>query len=275
MLKANVYCAGPVEAIILDWAGTTIDFGSLAPVYAFMELFKQEGIVVSAAEAREPMGTEKREHIRRMLNNPRIAQVWLETKGAVADEEQIDRLYHDFAPIQTRIVSERSQLIPGWKVVLDQLIADGIKLGSNTGYGAGMMAPALLAAKDQGYEPQSTVVATEVVRGRPYPDMALKVAMELQVGHVNACIKVDDTLPGIEEGLRAGMWTVGVSTTGNEVGLDLADWLALSEQEQQQKRVIAEQRLYNVGAHYVIDSVAELPAIVADINRRLAMGEKP
>ena len=114
-----------------------------------------------------------------------------------------------------------------------------------------------------------------ITRARPYPDMALKVAMELQVEHVNACIKVDDTLPGIEEGLRAGMWTVGVSTTGNEVGLDLADWLALSEQEQQQKRAIAEQRLCNVGAHYVIDSVAELPAIVADINRRLAMGEKP
>jgi len=275
MLKSRVFCAGPVEAVILDWAGTTIDFGSCAPVYAFMELFKQEGIEVSAAEAREPMGTEKREHIRRMLNNPRIAQAWLEVKGEVHSEAQIDRLYHDFQPIQTRIVGERSQLIPGWVEALAVLKQQGIKIGSNTGYGAGMMEPALAAAADQGYKPESTVVATEVVRGRPFPDMALKNAMELQAQHVHACVKVDDTLPGIEEGLRAGMWTVGVSTTGNEVGLDKADWLALSAEQQAELKAQAEFRLYSAGAHYVIDSVADLPAVIAEINKHLKNGEKP
>jgi phosphonoacetaldehyde hydrolase len=138
-----------------------------------------------------------------------------------------------------------------------------------------MMAPALIAAKDQGYSPTSTVFATDVVRGRPFPDMALKVAMELQVGHVNACIKVDDTLPGIEEGLRAGMWTVGVSCSGNEVGLDRNAWEALSSDEQQTYRQRAEQRLFNVGAHYVIDSVADLAGVIVDVNRRLAQGERP
>jgi phosphonoacetaldehyde hydrolase len=275
MLKANVFCAGPVEALILDWAGTTIDFGSLAPVYAFMELFKQEGIEVTQAEAREPMGTEKSEHIRRMLRNSRIADAWLSIKGQASNEEDIKRLYDLFAPIQTRIVAQRSQLIPGWKEVFDKLIAQGIKVGGNTGYGPGMMAPALIAAKEQGYTPASTVFATDVVRGRPFPDMALKVALELEVGHVNGCIKVDDTLPGIEEGLRAGMWTVGVSCSGNEVGLDREDWQALSSDEQQSYRQHAEQRLFNAGAHYVIDSVADLEAVISDVNRRLARGEKP
>jgi phosphonoacetaldehyde hydrolase len=275
MLKANVFCAGPVEALILDWAGTTIDFGSLAPVYAFMELFKQEGIEVSQAEAREPMGTEKSEHIRRMLGNSRIADAWLLVKGQVSNEADIKRLYNLFEPIQTRIVAERGQLIPGWKTMFDELTVAGIKIGSNTGYGPGMIAPALIAAKDQGYIPASTVFATDVTRGRPFPDMALKVAMELQVGHVNACIKVDDTLPGIEEGLRAGMWTVGVSCSGNEVGLDRDAWEALSSDEQQGYRQKAEQRLFNVGAHYVIDSVADLAAVIVDVNRRLANGEKP
>ena len=275
MLKTDVFCAGPVEALILDWAGTTIDFGSLAPVYAFMELFKEEGIDVSQAEAREPMGTEKSEHIRRMLANPRIAEAWLAVKGQVSNEDDIKRLYDLFTPIQTLIVAERGQLIPGWKVMFDELVAAGIKIGSNTGYGPGMMAPALAAAKDQGYTPASTVFATDVTRGRPFPDMALTVAMELQVGHVNACIKVDDTLPGIEEGLRAGMWTVGVSCSGNEVGLDRNAWQALSSDEQQGYRQKAEQRLFNVGAHYVIDSVADLAAVIVDVNRRLAKGERP
>lgn len=275
MLRSRCYHAGPVEAIVLDWAGTTIDFGSLAPVYAFMELFRQEGIEVTQAEAREPMGTEKSEHIRRMLANPRIAARWQEVKGQPSTDADIERLYHDFAPIQTRIVGERSELIPGWKSVFDQLKSLNIRIGGNTGYGPGMMEPALAAAAEQGYEPESCVFATSVVRGRPFPDMALKVMLELQASHVHACVKVDDTLPGIEEGLRAGMWTVGVSVSGNEVGLERADWEALSAEEQQQRRARAEQRLYSAGAHYVIDSVADLPAVIAQINQRLAQGDKP
>lgn len=275
MLKSQRYFAGPVEAVILDWAGTTIDFGSLAPVYAFMELFRAEGIEVSQSEAREPMGTEKRVHICRMLANPRIAQAWLEVKGCEPSEHEIDRLYHDFAPIQTRIVGERSQLIPGWKQACDQLLEQGIKIGGNTGYGPGMMEPALAAAKEQGYQPASCVFATEVVRGRPFPDMALTVAMELQASHMHGCVKVDDTIPGIEEGLRAGMWTVGVSVSGNEVGLDRDAWLALDASQQAELRAVAEQRLYDAGAHYVIDSVAQLPQVIEDISARLAAGDKP
>lgn len=275
MLKSQRYFAGPVEAVILDWAGTTIDFGSLAPVYAFMELFRAEGIEVSQSEAREPMGTEKRVHICRMLANPRIAQAWLEVKGCEPSEQEIDRLYHDFAPIQTRIVGERSQLIPGWKQACDQLLEQGIKIGGNTGYGPGMMEPALAAAKEQGYQPTSCVFATEVVRGRPFPDMALTVAMELQASHMHGCVKVDDTIPGIEEGLRAGMWTVGVSVSGNEVGLDRDAWLALDASQQAELRAVAEQRLYDAGAHYVIDSVAQLPQVIEDISARLAAGDKP
>jgi len=275
MLKSQRYFAGPVEAVILDWAGTTIDFGSLAPVYAFMELFRAEGIEVSQSEAREPMGTEKRVHICRMLANPRIAQAWLEVKGCEPSEQEIDRLYHDFAPIQTRIVGERSQLIPGWKQACDQLLEQGIKIGGNTGYGPGMMEPALAAAKEQGYQPASCVFATEVVRGRPFPDMALTVAMELQASHMHGCVKVDDTIPGIEEGLRAGMWTVGVSVSGNEVGLDRDAWLALDAAQQAELRAVAEQRLYDAGAHYVIDSVAQLPQVIEDISARLSAGDKP
>lgn len=264
-----------VEAVILDWAGTTIDFGSLAPVYAFMALFRAEGVEVSQAEAREPMGTEKREHIRRMLSNPAVASRWVEAKGQVADESEIDRLYHDFVPVQTQIAKERAQLIPGWKAAYDALIEQGIKVGSNTGYGSGMMEPALAAAQSQGYEPSSCVYATDDLRGRPYPDMALKVAMQLEVNSVQHCIKVDDTVPGIKEGLRAGMWAVGVSISGNEVGLEYDDWAALPSKEQSELRAKAEARLKEAGAHFVIDSVADLPEVIGKINALLIEGKRP
>ena len=275
MLKATMNYQGPVQAIILDWAGTTIDFGSLAPVRAFIELFKREGIQASEAQAREPMGTEKREHITRMLNNSGIHQQWLTVKGCAPTETDIDRLYHAFLPIQTDIIKQRSQLIPGWKIAFDKLVSKGYKIGGNTGYAREMIEPALAFAKEQGYIPLTTICATEVKRGRPMPDMALMTMLELGANHVHACVKVDDTLPGIEEGIRAGMWTVGVAISGNEVGLDEDQWHALSSQEQQilkQKSIV---RFNEQGAHIVIDSVAQLPQAIAKIEDWIAQGITP
>ena len=90
--------------------------------------------------------------------------------------------------------------------------------------------------------------ATEVPRGRPFPHMSLKNALELAVETVQACVKVDDTVPGIEEGLNAGMWTIAVAISGNEIGLSLADWEALPLLEQQQRRSAAYARLRASGA---------------------------
>ena len=33
--------AGPVRAVVFDWAGTTVDYGSRAPVAAFAEVFRR------------------------------------------------------------------------------------------------------------------------------------------------------------------------------------------------------------------------------------------
>ena len=275
MLKATLRYQGPVQAIILDWAGTTIDFGSLAPVRAFIELFKNEGLDVSQTQAREPMGTEKREHITRMLNNSDIATQWQTVKNSAHTQADIDRLYDAFLPIQTNIIKQRSQLIPGWKNAYDLLVKKGYKIGGNTGYAREMIEPALTFAKEQGYAPLTTICATEVKRGRPMPDMALVTMLELGADHVHACIKVDDTLPGIEEGIRAGMWTVGVAVSGNEIGLDEHEWNALSQQEQQTFKDNSYARFNAQGAHIVIDSVAQLPQAVQQIEGWITQGLTP
>lgn len=266
---------GPVQAVVLDWAGTTVDFGSLAPVAAFRRLFAIEEIDLSLEEVRGPMGTEKREHIRRLCALPRVAAVWRERYGNDPDEALIDRLYQDFMPLQTATIHDHAQLIPGCRQAIAQLRARGIRIGANTGYSREMMEPLARAAAEQGYQPESTVCATEVPHGRPYPHMSLRNLIELDVETVHASVKVDDTIPGIEEGLNAGMWTVGVAVTGNETGLSLADWEALSPAKQDQYRTGAYRRLLAGGAHYVIDSIADLPACLEVIEARLARGEKP
>jgi phosphonoacetaldehyde hydrolase len=88
-------------------------------------------------------------------------------------------------------------------------------------------------------------------------------------------VKVDDTAPGIGEGTAAGTWTVGVTLTGNEVGLSAADLAALPEADRAVHRARAGAVLTAAGADYVIDSIADLPAVVATIDARLAAGERP
>lgn len=266
---------GPIQAVILDWAGTTVDFGSLAPVMAFTRLFAAQGIDLSLDEVREPMGTEKREHIRLLCELPRIAAAWRELHGAVPDEAMIDRLYKAFIPLQIAAIRDSAQLVPRCREVVTALRGRGIRIGANTGYNREMLDALAATADQQGYRPESSICATEVSRGRPFPHMSLKNAIELEVETVHACIKVDDTTPGIEEGLNAGMWTIAVAISGNEVGLSREDWEASSPAEQQQRRHTAYTRLRASGAHYVIDSIADLLPYVELIERRLAKGEQP
>jgi phosphonoacetaldehyde hydrolase len=264
-----------VRAVILDWAGTTVDFGSLAPVAAFVQLFADQGVALSVAEARGPMGMEKRAHIRQLCEAPAIAARWRERHSAEPDAVDVDRLYEAFIPLQIAVIRDHAQLIPGCRETIAGLRERGIRIGANTGYSREMMEPLMQAAAEQGYVPDSAVCATEVPRGRPYPHMSLKNAIELEIEAVQACVKVDDTVPGIEEGLNAGLWTVGVAVSGNEVGLALADWQALPRVEQQRYRERAYQRLLTGGVHYVVDTIADLPRCLDAIEGRLARGERP
>ena len=50
-----------LKAVILDWAGTTVDRGSLAPVRTIQRLFGRHGVAVTEEDARREMGLPKRE----------------------------------------------------------------------------------------------------------------------------------------------------------------------------------------------------------------------
>ena len=266
---------GPVEALILDWAGTTVDFGCLAPAEAFTALFAGEGVAISRAQAREPMGTEKREHIRRVLAIPAVAAEWQQVKGSAHDAADIDRLYGLLEPIQIAAIERHAALIPGTVDALRQLRERGLKIGANTGYNRRMLAVIEALAAEAGYRPEVSLASEDAPRGRPHPDLAWAVAIRLGLSCSAACVKVDDTVPGVEEGLNAGMWSVGVALTGNECGLPREELEALDDAQFLAVRERAHQRLRGAGAHYVIDSIEDLPEVIEDIEARLAAGEAP
>lgn len=269
------FYTGPVEAVIFDMAGTIVDFGSRAPAGVFVEVFARHGVAISLAEARGPMGAEKRAHVAELLAMPAVRQRFVERHGRAPGEADIDRIYADFIPLQIETLPKFSDLIPGVLDTVAALRARGVRIGGNTGYNRAMMEVVQAEMKRQGLELDSSVAASDVRRARPFPAMCLLNAAELAVRSVAACIKVDDTIPGIEEGLSAGMWTVGITMSGNEIGLDQADWNGLGAAEQAARLTKAEARLRAAGAHYVVASVAELIPVVEAIEARLARGEQP
>lgn len=275
MYRYNRQYVGPVQAIIMDWAGTTVDFGSRAPIKGFQGLFASRGVEITEAEARGPMGAEKREHIRQLCALPRIRQIWQEQHGRLPDEQDIDSMFADFIPLQIAAIAESSELIPGVTDLLAWAEQRDIRIGANTGYAESMVAGLLARAAEQGYSPESMVCATQVTKGRPYPYMSLTNAMQLGVLNLAACVKIDDTQPGIDEGLNAGMWTIALAVSGNEVGLSLEEWQALSSEQQDALRAPAFAKFRQGGAHYVVDTIAGAVGCLEDISQRLARGEKP
>ncbi|MBV8596880.1 MAG: phosphonoacetaldehyde hydrolase [Candidatus Eremiobacteraeota bacterium] len=262
------------KAVIFDWAGTAVDFGSIAPVQAMAEVFKSAKVPVSVAEIRRPMGMEKRRHIQELLGDEQIAARWHALHGSSPTQADVNRLYDAFNEQLIEILPRRADPIPGLLEVVAGLRAANIKIGSNSGYSARMMDVLSRAARERGYEPDCVVSSSDVQTGRPAPDLSLKCLEQLGLSGDAVAIKVDDTSVGIEEGGNAGLWTVAVAVSGNEVGLSLEEWLALTAEQQAQLRNHAYERLNKSLADYVIDTVADLATVVCDIEMRIAAGER-
>lgn len=265
----------PLNAIVFDWAGTTIDHGSLAPTMVFLEIFARRGIEITTAQAREPMGMAKREHIAAVGAMPEVARAWQAKYGRPLGDDDVTAMYDEFLPLQESVLKDHCRLIEGAADAVQQCREMGMKIGSSTGYTRHLMEIVGAAAADQGYAPDCVLCAEDAPRGRPAPYLLYEAAKRLDVYPMWSIVKVDDTTAGIEAGRNAGCWTIGVTRTGNLVGLSEQEVAELPEAELQQRCDAAESQLRRAGAHYVVGSVAEVPAILKDIRHRAEAGELP
>ncbi|WP_340677844.1 phosphonoacetaldehyde hydrolase [Paraglaciecola sp.] len=266
-----------IEALILDWAGTVVDFGSVAPTSIFVKAFKQAfDFDVSIDEARAPMGLGKWDHIKTLSQLPAVSARWQAQFGSAMDDSVVDEIYATFMPMQKAIVAEFSTPIPGVLDCLNWVREQGIKIGSCSGYPREVMEVLVIAATSKGYTPDCWVASDDLAAGsRPGPWMALQNVIELGINDVANCIKFDDSLPGILEGLHAGMWTVGIAVTGNILGLTEDEWHVLAADKQAELREKAHQTLLAGGAHYVVDSLADAIPVIQQIQARIAGNERP
>lgn len=264
-----------IAAVIFDWAGTIVDHGCFGPVVAFQDVFDRAGVPLTTAEAREPMGLPKKDHLRAIAAMREVQDRWHRRHGTMIGENDVEELYAVFTGAQISVLKDHCAVIPGAIDVVNGLRAQGVKIGSTTGYVRAMMQEVVPRVEAQGLYVDAIICADDVIAGRPQPWMAFKAMETLGVYPPDRCLKIGDTLPDVAEGRNAGMWTVGVTDTGSDLGLTEAEVDSLDADDLHVRTGALARSLTEAGAHYVIPTVRDLPALIAKIEARMAQGERP
>ena len=251
-----------LSAVILDWAGTTVDRGCLAPATALRAVLEPRGLYAGDREVRMGMGLPKRDHLRALLAR----------QGA---EDCLEELYPQLEHEIFRQLEPHAGLIDGTLALCDWMRTRGVRIGTTTGYSREMMQVVASAAARQGYTPDAVVTPDQVPAGRPAPFMIYQNALLLGVSPLWTVVKIGDTPSDITEGVRAGAWTVGVALSGNALGLAPAQMGELPSHERVRLAEAARDSLRASGADFVVDSVAECSAVLEEIAERIAAGARP
>ncbi len=266
---------GRVKLVVFDWAGTMVDYGCQAPILAFVQGFKDMGVEVSMDAARGPMGMEKWAHIKAVTELDEVKQAWKDVHNRDITDSDIDAMFENFSKLLLDSIAEKSTLLPGVKNCVDALRNDGIKIAGSTGYFTEAADIVAEQALRQGYAPDFTTCASNVEAGRPAPWMIYQAMEALNVYPPEAVVNVGDTPVDMETALNAGVWSVGVAATGNQMGLTEDEIKKLEHQEYIDLLTRARDSLLRAGAHFVIDTMSELPEVINIINDYLAEGSKP
>lgn len=254
------------DAVIFDWAGTTVDYGCFAPVQAFVEAFREFGVEPTMDETRKPMGMLKHDHINTMLHMNRIARAWEDAHGAAPTDADVDAVYAHFEPKLLSILDGFAAPKPGVVEAVAALREIGLKIGSTTGYTDAMMEIVVPRAAEQGYAPDFWISPDGVDgHGRPYPYMIFENMRALGLADVRRVAKVGDTISDIKEGKNAGCFTIGVTEGSSQMGMSEAEFEALAPEARQAARDAARAAFVEAGADAIIDRMAQLPALLAQL----------
>lgn len=264
-----------IPAVFLDWAGTVVDHGSVAPVKALEDIFAEFGVAVTWPIVRKYMGLAKKDHIRRLLEEPEVIAQWFLAHAGASTESDVDHLYQKFEPQMMERLAGYAEVISGAAATAKALRARGIKIAGTTGYTRPMLEQLQILAAEQGYRTDASLAPEDVGAGRPFPWMCFRLAIDLRIYPLSACVKIGDTESDILEGRNAGMWTIGLTRSGNSVGLTEAEWVRLDVSEQSRLLTEADKELRLTGAHYTAETVAHVMPILDEIEQRITQGELP
>lgn len=260
----------------MDWAGTTVDYGCMAPVHVFLDIFRSMGIEPTMEEVRAPMGLLKWDHLKAMLDMPRIGKLFEERIGRPYTNDDVDKMHEEFEPKLLGILHRFAEPIEHVVDVVHQLRRDGLKIGATTGYNDAMMSIVAGKAKENGYAPDYWLTPDSVKgKGRPFPYMIYSNMIRLDMGVPSQVIKVGDTASDMQEARNAGVWAVGIIKGSSMLGLTEEEVAAMERNALREHIEAAKQRFVDCGAHYVIEKMSHLPDVIELVNKRLGEGDNP
>ena len=255
-----------IKCVIMDWAGTAVDYGCFAPVAAFIEAFAEKGLIIDVVQTRKPMGLPKIQHIRELLSMPEVNEQFAKRYQRAWTEEDVVELNRLFEKHLFASLENYTDPIPGVIPTLEKLRAEGLKIGSTTGYTREMMNVVLPAAQAKGYRVDYCATPNLLPAGRPAPYMIFENLIKLGVDSLDAVVKVGDTIADIKEGVNAKVCSVGVVLGSNEMALTEAETKAMPAAELEVRIADVKGRMFAAGASYVILSMEELPALIERMN---------
>lgn len=259
-----------IKLVIFDWAGTTVDYGCIAPLAVFEKIFENKNIHLTREAILKPMGMGKRDHIETLLSTEEATAQWKEQYKRDWTQEDIDEMFAQFNTQLLSVLTEYCTPIDGVLEAIAELRKNGLYIGSTTGYTREMMDIVEKGAKEQGYAPDYTVTSEMTNgHGRPYPYMIFENMKHFEVYPPCCVVKVGDTAADIKEGKNAGAWSVGVIEGSSAANMTLEMAANMTDEEKEARFAEAESIMKNAGADYVIRTMRELPQVIEEINKRM------
>ena len=206
-----------IELVVFDMAGTTVDDGD-AVNRCFRSALAGAGLAVSHAAANEVMGLPKPLAIRTLVERSGGHQSLL---------AQVDAIHADFVARMIRFYADDPAVVevPGSSRTFATLHRAGIKVALNTGFSRAIVTKVLpRLGWDQEGIIDATIASDEVARGRPHPDMILRLMADLGIRDARAVAKVGDTPVDLEEGTNAGCSRVIGVTRGTHTRAQLLNY---------------------------------------------------
>jgi phosphonatase-like hydrolase len=224
--------APDIRLVVLDMAGTTVADGGLVE-RAFDSAARALGVEPGSQDH-----AEKLAHVRATMGESKISVF----RHLFGDEERAHRANAAFEEAYGALVDDGLVApVPGARAAVEALLADGRSVVLTTGF-ARVTQDALLDALGwRDLVPVTLCPADAGGRGRPYPDLVLEAFLRTKAADSTAQVAVvGDTTYDVLSGLRAGAGLVaGVRTGAHDA-----------------------EALRAAGAGHVLDSVADLPALL-------------
>ncbi|KRM61253.1 (2-aminoethyl)phosphonate--pyruvate aminotransferase [Paucilactobacillus vaccinostercus DSM 20634] len=256
-----------IQAVVFDWAGTTVDYGSRAPIIAFQRAFARFGIGLSEATIRTDVGLDKIKHVEKILKQPVNWQQWQTQHPEVNLEAAVELVYAQFQTEVAQVIGETAILKPGMKALINYLNQHHLQIATTSGYTESMVAQNLKMTARQGYQPEINITSEQTdLIGRPQAAMLNLAMKKMHIDDPQTVIKIGDTVNDILEGKNAHTISVGVVEGSNVIGLSAAEFDELSELQRQEYCRTARKTFEDAGADFTVDTMADLIPLIDQLN---------